>query len=97
MRFKVYLMAFVSVFILLIAANYYRYTHLWGWSCDDCILRFGFPFDVWEEGGFVTVKRILWAGVIANLSIGVWVSILLGWASSKVLSTRHARPSGGAA
>jgi len=97
MRFKAYLIAFIAVFILLIAANYYSYLHVWGWSCDDCIIRFGFPFDVWEEGGFVSVKRVLWPGVIADLSIAIWIGILIGWASKKLLSVRYARPSGGAA
>jgi hypothetical protein len=60
-------------------------------TCDDCFIKFGFPFWMWEEGGYVGITRVLWAGVVANLSIAVWAGIVLGWASSKLLS-RKFRP-----
>jgi hypothetical protein len=78
----------VAVFLLFIAANYYSYIRMGYGFCDDCFITFGFPFELWGEGGFVTVRRILWSGLIANVSIAVFASILLGWALNKILSRR---------
>lgn len=86
MRFKTHLISFLVVFLLFIAANYYSYAHMGYGSCDDCFLSFGFPFPLWEEGGFVTVKRILWNGLIADLYVAASVSILSGWLLKKALS-----------
>jgi hypothetical protein len=88
MRSKPYLISSLAVFSLLIAANYYSYLRMGYGFCDDCFITFGFPFELWGEGGFVTVRTILWSGLIANISIAVWASLLLGWASKKVLSRR---------
>jgi hypothetical protein len=88
MRSKPYLMSSLAVFSLFIAANYYSYIRMGNGFCDDCFITFGFPFELWGEGGFVTVRTILWSGLIANVSIAVWASILLGWALKKLLSRR---------
>jgi hypothetical protein len=86
MRSKPYLIASVAVFLLFIAANYYSYIQMGYRFCDDCFITFGFPFGLWGEGGFVTVRRFLWGGLVANVSIAVCASILLGWALKKILS-----------
>jgi hypothetical protein len=86
MRSKAYLIASVAVFILFSAANYYSYIQIGYGFCDDCFITFGFPFELWGEGGFVSVRTILWSGLIANVSIAVWASMLLGWALKKILS-----------
>ena len=85
MRSKTYLIAFVIVFLLFIAANFYSYVRMSYGFCDDCFISFGFPFPLWEEGGFATVRHILWSGLIADLSIAIWTSILLGWVLKKIL------------
>jgi len=88
MRSKPYLLSFLAVFSLFIGANYYSYIRMGYGFCDDCFITFGFPFELWGEGGFVTSRTILWSGLIANLSIAVGASILLGWALNKILSRR---------
>src|SRR5688572_12637449 len=88
MRFKPYLIASLVVFSLFIAANYYSYLRMGYGFFDDCFITFGFPFELWGEGGYVTVRTILWSGLIANVSIAVWASVLLGWVLKKVLSRR---------
>jgi formate hydrogenlyase subunit 3/multisubunit Na+/H+ antiporter MnhD subunit len=93
MRFKAYLIAFVAVFLILIAANYYSYVQMGRGFCDDCFLHFGWPFPLWEEGGFVTVKRVLWAGLVANVSIAIWIGLFFGWVSSKLLARQTVRSS----
>jgi hypothetical protein len=67
-----------------------------GMTCADCFIQFGFPFWVWEEGGYVGITRVLWAGVIANLSIAVWAGIILGWVSSKLLLRKSRSTNDGA-
>ncbi len=86
MRFKTYPISFLAVVLLFIAANYYSYVRIGYGSCDDCFLSFGFPFPLWEEGGFATVKRILWSGLIADLYVAASVSILSDWLLKKALS-----------
>jgi hypothetical protein len=93
MRSKAYLIASVAVFILFIAANYCSYIRMGYGFCDDCFITFGFPFELWREGGFVGGRTILWSGLIANISMAVWASILLGWSLKKMLS-RHSRAGG---
>jgi hypothetical protein len=88
MRSKPYVVSTLAVFSLFLAANYYSYLRMAQRSCADCFITFGFPFELWGEGGFVTVRTILWSGLIANISIAVWASILLGWAFKRVLSRR---------
>jgi hypothetical protein len=91
MKSKAYLIASVAVFILFIAANYYSSIRMGYGFCDDCFITFGFPFELWREGGFVGGRTVLWSGLIANISIAVWASILLGWSLKKMRS----RPGGG--
>jgi hypothetical protein len=83
MKSKTYLIPSVAVFILFIAANYYGYLRMGNDFCDDCFIGFGFPFELYREGGFTHERAILWSGLIANVSIAVWASILLGWAFKK--------------
>jgi hypothetical protein len=97
MRFKTYFIVFVVVLIVMVAANYNSYLRMQRAICDDCFLQFGWPFGLWEEGGFVTVKRILWAGLVADLSIAVWAVMFLGWVSSKLLRRGSLRPNNDAA
>jgi hypothetical protein len=88
MKSKTYLIASLAVFVLFFAANYYSYTRMRYGFCDDCFITFGFPFELWREGGFVGGRTILWSGLIANVSIAIWASILFGWALKKFLRRR---------
>ncbi len=88
MRTKTSLSAFLLALVLFIVANYYSYLRMGG-SCDDCFVSFGFPFPLWEEGGFVTVKYILWSGLIADLYLALSAGFLLGWVLKKARNKRH--------
>ena len=70
----------LSVFTI---ANYYSYVRMGSSFCDDCFISFGFPFRLWEEGGYVGVKRILWSGLIADFYLALSAGILLGWFVSR--------------
>ena len=60
--------------------NYYSFVRMESTFCDDCFLSFGFPFPLWEEGGFVTIRRVLWSGLVADVYIALSFGLLLGWA-----------------
>jgi hypothetical protein len=92
MRSKSFALGFVVGFALLFAANYYSYTQMQNSFCDDCFISFGFPFEVWIEGGFVTIRRIVWSGVVANTAITVCVSFILGWVVEKISKSRSRLP-----
>ena len=78
-RFKIYLIAVLVVLGLFTIANYYSFVRMGAGFCDDCFMSFGFPFPLWEEGGFVTIRRILWSGLIADFYLALSAGILLGW------------------
>ncbi len=44
--------------------------------------EFGFPFDFYRWGGYVSEVEILWLGLIANILIAIIFSFLLGLISS---------------
>jgi hypothetical protein len=85
MRFKTYIVAFGLVAILMSVTNYYSYIRMGRSMCDDCYFQFGFPFSVWIEGGYVGIRRILWSGLVANVSLAAWAILLLGLGLKKTL------------
>ena len=100
MRSKLYLIAFLIVFALFGAANYYSYARMpkddWG-LCNDCFIKFGFPFAVWIAGGFAGTRAFLWYGIVGNVAIAILVSVALGWLLSNVLFRGATHLSKGAA
>jgi len=66
-RLKVYLFSVLNALSLFALMNYYSFIRMDGSGfCDDCSISFGFPLPIWQEGGFVTIRRILWIGLIAD-------------------------------
>jgi len=47
-------------------------------NCDDCLLSFGFPFYLYEKGGFFTVNQFIWSGLIADVLISILLSFVAG-------------------
>lgn len=46
--------------------------------CFDCVEEYGFPFTYLETGGFVSITKILWLGLIADVLIAITFSFLIG-------------------
>lgn len=72
--------------------NIYSYNHMDSVICPDCSVSFGFPFYLYETGGFFGLTIILWKGLIANVVIALCASICTGWILKRSLcriSTRH--------
>ena len=82
-RLKIYLIAVLIALVLFGLANYYSFVRMSAGFCDDCLLSFGFPFPIWEEGGFVTIRRVLWSGLVADFYIALSTGLLIGWAYQK--------------
>ena len=78
-RLKIYLTAVLIALVLFGIVNYYSFVRMGAGFCDDCFISFGFPFPLWEEGGFITIRRILWGGLIADFYLALSLGFLLGW------------------
>lgn len=39
---------------------------------------YGFPFVMHEYGGYFTIDQFIWSGVVANLSVAVVSSLIIG-------------------
>jgi hypothetical protein len=92
MRSKLFLVGLVLGVAPLVAANIYGYRRMGlhgGGSCDDCSFSFGFPFPLWVEGGFVGMGRVLWGGLLADVSIAAAAGITLGLALAAVMGARR--------
>lgn len=57
-----------------------------GKMCFDCYKTYGFPFDMHEYGTIAHLDQYIWSGVIANLSVAIVASILLGFLFSLAYS-----------
>ena len=55
-------------------------------GCNDCALRYGFPFSFRQTEGFGTAPRLLWPGFMGDLLVAIALGAALMWA------VRFARP-----
>lgn len=78
-RLKIYLIAVLIAFVLFGIGNYLSFLKMSSGFCDDCMMSFGFPLPIWEEGGFITITRLLWSGLIADIYLALSVGLLMGW------------------
>jgi hypothetical protein len=74
-RFGVSMFATLSVLVVI---NYFAY--LQQSFCADCVVSYGLPFKFTEEGGFVTVRRFLWGGVVGDLVVVLATAAVITWA-----------------
>lgn len=75
---KSFLIGFLFGLSLTVLTNYYDYQSENMFSCDDCILSLGYPFTFYREGGFVTIKEIVWVGLISDVFIAIIFSFIVG-------------------
>lgn len=74
---KVFLLGFFSKIFLFLSLKYLNFTRE-KFTCDDCRYQYGFPFYLYEEGGFVTVERFIWSGLFFDIVIALICSFLIG-------------------
>ena len=81
MRTRLFLVGLAVGLAPFAAANAYGYLGMGSTgsaACNDCSVSFGFPFALWVEGGFVSVRRVLWAGLLADVLIALAAGVILG-------------------
>jgi hypothetical protein len=78
-RCQAFWLGLLSSFLVFGWANYNSYTKMYEGSCDDCFVYFGFPFDLYQGGGYAGGQGMLWLGLMANISIALLTGICFGW------------------
>lgn len=91
MRSKTFTIGFLLGLASFIAVNFYSYTQM-SMPFLDGAMSFGVPFALWQFGGFVSIARVLWPGLIADILIAVCGSLLLGWALEKLFDVPRRLP-----
>jgi hypothetical protein len=76
---RVFHLGLLSSFFVFGWANYDSYSHMYEGSCSDCFVYFGYPFELYEAGGFIGGQGILWLGLLADVSIALTTGICFGW------------------
>jgi hypothetical protein len=85
-QFSAGMLASAFIFGLL---NYMQFQH--SGVCDDCFRSYGVPFTAYQWGGFVTVTRLIWLGIVADLLVMLVVGIAIGWLLNKIVERRNSR------
>jgi len=72
--------------------NFDSYRNMYKAHCDDCFVFFGFPFDLYQTGGFAGPTTFLWGGLTADVAIATIGSAGVGWLLNILISrlTRRA-------
>ena len=79
----------ISVFVslcLFVAINYMNFKR--PRDCADCFYLYGVPFTFFREGGFVSIRELIWGGVVADLLVVMACAAALAWAWSLLLNRR---------
>ena len=58
------------------ALNIYSYFTTYGLM--DAVTHFGWPFDMYAEGGFTGTKRVIWNGLFGNVIAALYVVCVAG-------------------
>src|SRR5262245_60961727 len=59
-------------------ANFDSYQKMYKVNCNDCYVFFGYPFYLYQTGGFAGPTRYLLGGLITDVAIAIIVSGSLG-------------------
>jgi len=77
-RNKSFAFGFLAGAFIFLAMNFYSYEKMYDRECFDCFVRFGWPLRLYETGGFITVTRILWPGLITDILLAITAGIAIG-------------------
>lgn len=83
---KAFVVGFTFGIVITFLVNFYTLLPERGFICFDCYETWGFPFAMHESGTMLHLNRFIWAGVIANISIAIVFSSLLGLVSKFIWS-----------
>ena len=72
MRFRIPTIT-LAVVLVFCALNIYSYVTMHG--PFDAMTYFGWPFNMYGEGGFVTwTRQIIWTGLFGNVIVALYVA-----------------------
>ena len=91
-RRNAFRLGFLVSLVLFLWTNHNSYTHRYYGNCDDCFADWGYPFPMYETGGFAGLTTVLWPGFIANTVIAACAGVCLGLALSLVLWLAEPKP-----
>jgi hypothetical protein len=57
-------------------------------NCADCFYEYGFPLPFYRIGGFVTIRLVLWHGLLIDLAALLLFSQFIFWAWKKFSERR---------
>ena len=78
-RNRAFLIGFLSSSLLFAWANYHSYVHMYPVGLYDVLVYYGFPFDLYQTGGFGGPTMVLWPGFIADTAIAALTGVCVGW------------------
>jgi hypothetical protein len=78
---------YIGGLLLFVAANFYSYRRM-RCTLDDGWCGFGFPFELYETGGFITQHRLVPFGLVADTFVAIASSALLGLICNKLFASR---------
>ena len=85
---KTFALGFLAGWLLVLVANIYSYNEMAETECFDCVVGFGWPFRFYETGGFVTITRILWYGLVTDVLLATGLSVAMGLLSRRLFQLR---------
>lgn len=64
-----------AVLLVFCAVNIYSYLIMPEYSTIiDGFVYFGWPFHMYENGGFVTIRKFIWTGLFNNVVVALYVA-----------------------
>ena len=75
---KVFVVGFALGIIIVALLNYFSYMYSDRPDISHAIHTFGFPFSVYQYGGYSYNEEILWTGLIGTILIAFGFSFAMG-------------------
>ncbi len=61
-------------------------------GCNDCALKYGFPFPFRQTEGYSTSPRFLWLGLVGDLAIAIAIAAAIAWAAPFIQTKKSKWP-----
>ncbi len=69
---------FIGILFFICANIYTALPDRKGGICFDCYETYGFPFALHESGTILHLDEFIWAGAVADISMAIVFSLILG-------------------
>ena len=82
MRFRIPTIT-LAVVLVFCAANFYSYFSLYT-PIFDGMRYFGWPLNMYAEGGFTGTKEVIWSGLLGNVVVALCVAGIADFALTTI-------------